>query len=263
MHHLEVSYLLGLPAERRERIRLFYGHFPFVVTEMLGTDLVTITVLRDPVERTISLLRVLREQREAWRDLTLDQIYDDDNMFPRLIHNHQTKLFSITAADRPQSYRDEIAVDGARLRLAKQNLDARRSDRAHGAVRRVPRDGPGPVRVAAQRTDALERGRGRPRRVRRPPRPDRGRQRDRHRVLRVRPRARERAARLSSCTRPRRRCRHSRRAVRRRTDMRSSSASSRCPSPILGCTYARSCSFSTHAGTCTGCGPAARTAGPR
>ena len=50
----------------------------------------------------------MREQREAWRDLTLEQIYDDDNMFPRLIHNHQTKLFSITGADRPQSYRDEI-----------------------------------------------------------------------------------------------------------------------------------------------------------
>jgi hypothetical protein len=123
MHHLDVSYLLGLPAERLERIRLFYGHFPFVVTEMLGVDLVTITLLRDPVERTMSLLRVLREQREAWRDLTLDQLYDDDNMFPRLIHNHQTKLFSITAADRPQSYRDEISVDGARLRLAQQNLE--------------------------------------------------------------------------------------------------------------------------------------------
>jgi hypothetical protein len=123
MHHLDVSYLLGLPAERLERIRLFYGHFPFVVTEMLGADLVTITLLRDPVERTMSLLRVMREQREAWRELTLDQLYDDANMFPRLIHNHQTKLFSITAADRPRSYRDEISIDDARLELARQNLE--------------------------------------------------------------------------------------------------------------------------------------------
>ena len=75
---------------------------------MLGIDLVTLTLLRDPVERTISLLRVMREQREAWHDLTLEQIYDDANMFPRLIHNHQTKMYSITGADRPQSYRDEI-----------------------------------------------------------------------------------------------------------------------------------------------------------
>jgi hypothetical protein len=122
MHHLEVSYLLGLAPERLDAIRLFYGHFPYVVTEMLGIDLVTFTVLRDPVERTISLLRVMREQREAWRDLTLEQIYDDANMFPRLIHNHQTKMYSIIGADRPQSYRDEITVDAARLEVAKRNL---------------------------------------------------------------------------------------------------------------------------------------------
>ena len=122
MHHLEISYLLGLPPERLDVIRLFYGHFPYVVTEMLGGDLVTVTVLRDPVERTISLLRVLREQREAWRELTLEQIYDDPNLFPRLVHNHQTKVFSITAPDRPRSYRDEIAGDAARLEIAKRNL---------------------------------------------------------------------------------------------------------------------------------------------
>ena len=122
MHHLEVSYLLGLPAARLDAIRLFYGHFPYVVTEMLGGDLTTVTVLRDPVARTISLLRVMREQREAWHDLTLEQIYDDANMFPRLVHNHQTKVYSITRDDRPRSYRDEIDVDDARLALAKRNL---------------------------------------------------------------------------------------------------------------------------------------------
>ncbi len=127
MHHLEVSYLLGLPPERLGAIRLFYGHFPYVVTEMLGAampgpGLVTLTLLRDPVERTISLLRVLREQREAWHELTLEQMYDDASMFPRLIHNHQTKMFSMTAADRPQSYRDEIPIDEARLEIAEHNL---------------------------------------------------------------------------------------------------------------------------------------------
>ncbi|MGO9875603.1 MAG: hypothetical protein ACLPVY_17605 [Acidimicrobiia bacterium] len=122
MHHLEVPYLLGLSPERLDKIHLFYGHFPYIVTEMLDAELVTVTLLRDPVERTLSLLRVMREQRPAWRELTLEQIYDDVNMFPRLIHNHQTKVFSITRHDRPRSYRDEILIDGARLELAKQNL---------------------------------------------------------------------------------------------------------------------------------------------
>jgi hypothetical protein len=122
MHHLEVSYLLGLPVERLETIRFFYGHFPYVVTEMLAKDLVTFTLLRDPVDRTLSLLRVMREQRPAWRDRTLEQIYDDVNMFPRLIHNHQTKMFSMMREDRPRSYRDDILIDAARLEVAKQNL---------------------------------------------------------------------------------------------------------------------------------------------
>jgi hypothetical protein len=122
LHHLDVPYLLGLAAERLDKIRLFYGHFPYIVTEMLDADLVTLTLLRDPVERTLSLLRVMREQRPAWRELTLEQIYDDVNMFPRLIHNHQTKVFSISRLDRPRSYRDEIPIDAARLDLAKQNL---------------------------------------------------------------------------------------------------------------------------------------------
>src|SRR5262245_57145951 len=56
-HHLRVPYLVQLPAERHARIRVYSGHFPFVVTEMLGGGLLTVTLLRDPVERTISLLR--------------------------------------------------------------------------------------------------------------------------------------------------------------------------------------------------------------
>jgi hypothetical protein len=121
LHHLEVSYLLGLPQERLDQIRLFYGHFPYLVTEMLGIDLVTFTLLRDPVERTISLLRIMRE-REGWHDRTLEEMYDDPNMFPRLIANHQTKIYAITEEDRPQSYRDEIPMDAARLEIAKRNL---------------------------------------------------------------------------------------------------------------------------------------------
>ena len=45
-------------------------------------------------------------------------------MFPRLIHNHQTKLL-LDHGRRPnrRSYRDEIEVDRARLGLAKENLE--------------------------------------------------------------------------------------------------------------------------------------------
>jgi hypothetical protein len=130
--HLELPYLLAIPQERRDRLRLYAGHFPYVACEMLDGGFVTLTLLRDPVERTISLLRQLQRNvdwigpnhagDEPPPERTLEEIYDDAVVFDALIHDHQTKIFSMTVADNPQSYRQTIDVDAARLALAKANL---------------------------------------------------------------------------------------------------------------------------------------------
>lgn len=57
-----MSYLAVLPDERRRRIRVYTGHFPYAAREILGGDIVTVTILRDPVKRTISLLRQFRRK---------------------------------------------------------------------------------------------------------------------------------------------------------------------------------------------------------
>ena len=49
---------------RRRRIQVFTGHFPFVAVELLGMELTTITILRDPVERTLSYLRHCKRYHE-------------------------------------------------------------------------------------------------------------------------------------------------------------------------------------------------------
>ena len=54
-----IDYLTALPAERRKRIRVFTGHFPFVAVELLGIRAITLTTLRDPVDRTLSLYQHL------------------------------------------------------------------------------------------------------------------------------------------------------------------------------------------------------------
>ncbi len=46
---------------RRDEIRVVTGHFPLCVTELLDADFATFTVLRDPVERTLSYLRHHRD----------------------------------------------------------------------------------------------------------------------------------------------------------------------------------------------------------
>jgi hypothetical protein len=130
-HHLRLAYVLGLPEERRRRIRGYTGHLPFVAGELLGGGFATSTILRDPVDRTVSLLRQL--QRRPWTSSTrpgdpppapptLEAVYEDPDVFDSLIHNHQTKIFAMTTADEPRGYMQVIDIDDARLAVAKENL---------------------------------------------------------------------------------------------------------------------------------------------
>ena len=118
-----IDYLTSLPADRRERIRVFTGHFPYVAVELLGVELTTITVLRDPVERTLSYLRHCRHYHRQHQGMALEAIYEDPFFFPSFIANHQAKLFAFTPADAPQSYMDTLEVDRGRLATAKRNLE--------------------------------------------------------------------------------------------------------------------------------------------
>jgi hypothetical protein len=129
-HHLRLPYVLGLSEERRHRIRGYTGHFPFVAGELLGGGFGTFTILRDPAARTVSMLRQL--QRGPWSDPsltlgpsgyeTLEEAYDEAEVFESLIHNHQTKIFSMTVADEPRGFMQILDIDEARLAVAKKNL---------------------------------------------------------------------------------------------------------------------------------------------
>jgi hypothetical protein len=135
--HLELPYVMSLRDDRRAAIKLYMGHFLYVTADVLGGDFITFTLLRDPVERTLSLLKQLQRgaidssmqrepQRPDWRsdmtELTLEAIYDDPFNYKRLIRNHQTKVFSATRDEFPNSFLTEIDVDDARLAVAKKNL---------------------------------------------------------------------------------------------------------------------------------------------
>ena len=133
--YVSAERILNLPAERTSVIRVYSGHVPYVVTEMMPCELVTMTMLRDPVERTVSVLRHFKRLVRRCADLTLEEIYEDDVVYPYFIENHQTKVFALTAADEPGNFASAqageesaqsaqtIVVDGARLALAKENLD--------------------------------------------------------------------------------------------------------------------------------------------
>jgi hypothetical protein len=118
-----LEYLLSLSPERRAAFRGYMGHYPYVASQLVDTDPVTFTLLRDPVERTISYLKHCKRYHEQHRDLSLEAIYDDHFEFAIFVENHQTKIFSMTAADHVESYMDVIEIDDRRLELAKANLE--------------------------------------------------------------------------------------------------------------------------------------------
>ena len=128
--HFTLKYLCQLPADRRARIRVYVGHFPFVACELLGGPFRTMTLLRDPVARTISQLRQFQRAapwsdgtwQSPWEARPLEEVYDDPAVFEPLVHNHQTKIFSMTVADEPTGYMQVIDVDAGRLALATENL---------------------------------------------------------------------------------------------------------------------------------------------
>ena len=147
--YVSLAALASLPAERAAAIRLYAGHFPFMVRDLLPADAVTLTVLREPVDRSISSLKHFKRLYERYRELSLEEIYEDAFVYRHYVENHQTKVFAVTARDHPETLAstlthdehraylagtsadleagadvpsDTISVDDARLALAKQRL---------------------------------------------------------------------------------------------------------------------------------------------
>jgi hypothetical protein len=114
--------LRSLTPEQRQKIRVYTGHFPFAVSQLVEADVV-LTILRHPVERTLSYLRHCKRYRAYMADMTLEQIYDDPWLFAVRIHNYQAKLFSMTTDDKLASDLEVVDVDARRLEIALENLE--------------------------------------------------------------------------------------------------------------------------------------------
>jgi hypothetical protein len=116
-----IPRLRSLPPERKAQIRAYVGHFPYIASQLVGSDVVTLTVLRDPVERTISYLKMRSGDPER-QGMSLEQIYEHPFDFPCFIHNHQTKIFAMTTDDKLETFMDVIEIDDDRVEIAKRQL---------------------------------------------------------------------------------------------------------------------------------------------
>ena len=119
---ISVDHLLSVWERRRAEIRVVTGHFPLCTKDLLGAEFETFTVLRHPLDRTISYLRHHRRLTPADAHLTLEEVYDDDFRFNGLVHNHMTKMLSLLPGEMTDGALTRVAFDAERLERAKERL---------------------------------------------------------------------------------------------------------------------------------------------
>ena len=110
---LSVAHLLDRWSRRRDEIRIVTGHFPRCTVELLDAPFVTLTVLREPVERTLSYLRHHRATTPAEADRSLEEIYEDPIRF-ELLHNHMVKMLSLSTDEMTDGALTSVTFDADR-----------------------------------------------------------------------------------------------------------------------------------------------------
>jgi hypothetical protein len=119
---MDVEQLEKRWAARSDEIRIIMGHFPLCTVERLEADFTTLSVVREPVERTLSFLRHHRKLTPEDRDKSFEEIYVDDFRFKSLIENHMVKMFSLTNDEMTDGMLTRIDFDRERLERAKAGL---------------------------------------------------------------------------------------------------------------------------------------------
>lgn len=101
------------------------GHFPLPVIELLPAGCRAFTLLRDPVERTLSFLRHQREVEPRFAEAELEEIYEDPVSTGELLRNHQVKMLGMTLDEMVDGALSPIEVDQRRVEAACTNLEHR------------------------------------------------------------------------------------------------------------------------------------------
>jgi Sulfotransferase family len=119
---IDVDYMEDRFRSFGEQIRVIVGHFPLCLGERLGVPLTTFTVLRDPVERTLSFLRKRQLEDGQYQGWPLEDLYADPYLLHGLIHNYMVKALTLTVDEMRDGVRTMVPYDEARLAQAKHNL---------------------------------------------------------------------------------------------------------------------------------------------
>jgi hypothetical protein len=101
--------LLAMEPEERDRFLCVSTHMPAWVAEDLFPHYLSVTVLRDPVQRTISHLK----QIASGSGIELEELYEDPMWRSRLL-NYQVQVFAATHAEYVAQEREKPSYDPSR-----------------------------------------------------------------------------------------------------------------------------------------------------
>jgi len=155
--YASISDLVALSAERRGEIRLYAGHFPFVARDLIGPDVKTFTLLRDPIDRTISILKHFKRRYERFRNAPLDEVYEDPFVYRHFIENYQAKVFAVRAEDRPNAFVSSLSFQEIRdeLERPRDRAQAESIARATETALRIDDDGLDRAMATLAQVDAI------------------------------------------------------------------------------------------------------------
>jgi hypothetical protein len=120
--YINIPRLLALTPERRAEIRVFTGHFPYMVCDLVAPGCTTLSVLREPVARTVSVLKHFKRVEARFHECPLEAIYDDRQIFRFFVENHQTKVFSLVPSDNEVAINCGLTTDDERYERARASL---------------------------------------------------------------------------------------------------------------------------------------------
>jgi hypothetical protein len=95
-HKLSTRAWQQLPPQAHEKLRYYSGHVPLAAAEVIPRKPIVVTVLRDPIMRTLSWLRQAQREHPEHQGKSLEEIYEDPWWNDRFLANHQVKLLSMT-----------------------------------------------------------------------------------------------------------------------------------------------------------------------
>lgn len=98
---IDMAGLVQKWPEMRSTVKMVAGHFPSCMVDALDPDMAVFTVLRDPVDRVLSLLKVERGKLDATDQRNLADLYHGGFRTNPLFPNHIVRMLGTSLEEMP------------------------------------------------------------------------------------------------------------------------------------------------------------------